>query len=780
MASILPGYEYDIFVSYRQKDNGYDGWVNEFVDNLKRELHATFKEEISIYFDANPTDGLLENHIVDESLAKKLKSLIFLPIISQTYCDPQSFAWKHELCSFNRSAKDDQIGRDIKLAGGNVASRILPVKINDLETEDKELLENELGGTLRSIEFIYKAPGVNRPLKPNDERAENINHTYYRDQINKVANAVKEIISALKKQDNPNEIKAKETVRVNPAQPKIPNVKSFSWIIIILALFISGYFLLPKFLRSSEETEKSIAVLPFINDSPSDSTKYFINGIMAEVLNDLQSIRDFRVLSRTSTEKYQGSSIPSIPEIARKLRVNYVVQGSGQKYGKNFRLRVQLTKADKESQLWAKSYQQEINDMGDIFDIQNEIAQSIASELKTTLSPEEKRIIEKIPTSSLTAYDFYQRGRDELPEFWIEVDDWDALSRAYNYYRKALKIDPSFADAYVGLAEIYFVDYKLSGSASQNYLDSVRVLANLALSHDNKLSEAYFVKGNYYTAKGFKDSAATEFGNGLKLNINDWMAYYGKAKLFQHDDFVLFLDNLYKALRINQNGRETPTICRMIGGAYLETGFPDKAKFFFARAFELDSDSSFYLSCLGGFEHDQGNYQNSAEYCKRALLNKPDYWEVTDRLISDLYGYGQYIEVLKYYKKFKYFSPQVAYTYFQTGSGKKAQDIFNKIKINSDSIIGSNRYNGQVIQAYYDLACIYSFRGDINNALKYFKSYSQIKNCELWRLTAVRHEPLLNNLRNNSEFQQYLKDLENKYQAEHDRVGKWLEGQGRQ
>ncbi len=96
-------------------------------------------------------------------------------------------------------AKEDQFGRDIRLAGGNVASRILPVKIHELDPEDKTLLENELGGVLRSIEFIYKASGVNRPLKPNDERTENLNHTYYRDQINKVANAVKEIINGNKK-----------------------------------------------------------------------------------------------------------------------------------------------------------------------------------------------------------------------------------------------------------------------------------------------------------------------------------------------------------------------------------------------------------------------------------------------------------------------------------------------------------------------------------------------------------------------------------------------------
>src|SRR5512140_1366880 len=199
MASLIPGFEYDIFISYRQKDNKGDRWVSEFVEDLKIELESTFKEEIGVYFDINPHDGLLETHDVDGSLKEKLKCLILIPVISQTYCDPKSFAWEHEFAAFNKMAKEDQFGRDIRLAGGNVASRILPVKIHDLDTEDKTLLENELGGVLRSIEFICKSAGVNRPLKPSDNPDKNLNKTYYRDQINKVANAVKEIISALKK-----------------------------------------------------------------------------------------------------------------------------------------------------------------------------------------------------------------------------------------------------------------------------------------------------------------------------------------------------------------------------------------------------------------------------------------------------------------------------------------------------------------------------------------------------------------------------------------------------
>src|SRR5664279_6559369 len=198
MASIVPGYEYDIFISYRQKDNKYDGWVTEFVDNLKRELEATFKEEISVYFDINLHDGLLETHDVDASLKEKLKCLIFIPIISRTYCDPKSFAWEHEFKAFIEQAIGDQFGMQVKLPNGNVANRVLPIQLYDLNAEDKALFEKELGGVLRAIYFIYKEPGVNRPLTPEDEEKKNLNNTRYRNQINKTANAIREIIAGLK------------------------------------------------------------------------------------------------------------------------------------------------------------------------------------------------------------------------------------------------------------------------------------------------------------------------------------------------------------------------------------------------------------------------------------------------------------------------------------------------------------------------------------------------------------------------------------------------------
>ena len=154
MASIIEGYSYDIFISYRQKDNKYDGWVTEFIDNLKKELESMFKYEVSVYFDINPSDYLLESYDVDASLKDKLKCLVFIPIIFRTYCDSKSFAWEHEFKAFVEQASHDQFGLKIKLPNENVASRVLPIRIHDLDPDDIKLCESVLGGVLRGVEFI--------------------------------------------------------------------------------------------------------------------------------------------------------------------------------------------------------------------------------------------------------------------------------------------------------------------------------------------------------------------------------------------------------------------------------------------------------------------------------------------------------------------------------------------------------------------------------------------------------------------------------------------------
>jgi TolB-like protein/tetratricopeptide (TPR) repeat protein len=807
MASTIPGYEYDIFISYRQKDNKGDRWVSEFVDALKTELESTFKEEISVYFDINPHDGLLETHDVDASLKDKLKCLIFIPIISKTYCDPKSFAWEHEFKAFIEYASKDHFGLKVKLPNGNVANRILPVQIHDLYPEDKTLLERELSGVLRAIEFIYKEPGVNRTLTSKDNEEKNSNKTNYRNQINKVSNAIDEIIRGLKciltaplkdeTRQNKLSVEAKkEDERKEQIINAIFRQKSKKRLIMLLLmfLFVLGAFAIIKIIDNSKQTqaltklEKSIAVLPFRNDSPDQENTYFINGIMEEVLNNLQKIKGFRVLSRTSTEQYRGSAKLSIPKIAKELNVNYIVEGSGQKYGNSYRLRVQLITGKNERHLWGDSYEKEVRETKDIYGTQSEIAQSIASALKATMTPEEKQLIEKTPTANLTAYDFYQRGRDELTKYWINNDNKTALGKASDFFHKALEYDSAFAQAYTGLAWVYWNKHYWSEYFSENFQDSTLSLTNIALSFDDQLSEAYTLKGTYYSETGKREQTIEEFDKAIKFNPNDWMAYSGKGKLYYGIDYVNVINYLQKAASLN-HGPLLPALLSDIGYAYFGTGFPEKSRYYFQETLKLDGDSLRYYSRLATVEYWLGNFNKSIEFAKKGYVIDSTDEEILEYLADNYEGLGQYEESFKYYKKYveklKLLGnltisgmQRIGYVYWKNDYKAEADHYFNEQKRYCEESIKLGRTYAKRLGAYYDLAGVYAFMGEKKKAYKNLRIYSQIQQVPLWMVNLIKRDPLLNSIRNEPEFQQIVRDVEAKYQAEHERVRKWLEGQG--
>jgi TolB-like protein len=211
---------------------------------------------------------------------------------------------------------------------------------------------------------------------------------------------------------------------------------------LVIAAALAALFVFPK---RAVQPEKSIAVLPFINNSPDQENTYFINGVMEEILGSLQKIKALRVISRTSVEQYRERK-KSVREIAEELGVNYIVEGSAQKYGKAFRLRAQLIMAEHETHLWGESYQQEITDVEDIFNIQIRIAKSIAEELRAVISPEEKKLIEKIPAADLGVYDQYLKARSYWNDFTKE-----SLYKAIEYLNSAIEKNPDWAPLYAGL-----------------------------------------------------------------------------------------------------------------------------------------------------------------------------------------------------------------------------------------------------------------------------------------------------------------------------------------
>ncbi len=517
MPSIVTGFEYDIFISYRHNDNR-SGWVTDFVKALQEELAATIKEPISVYFDTNPHNGLLETHHVDKSLEGKLKCLIFIPIVSQTYCDTKSFAWQHEFCVFNKVSKQDQFGRDIKLSNGNVGSRILPIRIHDLDVEDKAILENEIGGVLRAIEFIFKSAGVNRPLRTEDKRDDNSSRLFYRDQLNKVAYAIKDIITGLRfpgRRDVEAEAKSiSETDIV--ASPKV----------------------------SPDLNKKSIAVLPFVNLSQDATQEYFADGITENILIQLAGLKQLRVISRTTVMRYKKTT-KTAPEIAAELNVNYILEGSAQTQSNKVRISVQLIDAISEEHLWSKVF---VESMDDIFAIQNNVAEIVAKELHASFAPQESKKIKEVPTKNLEAYDLFLKGRHAFNQWGVE-----GYKAATEYFKKAIVLDSEFKEAYSYLASSYSARMSWNGDLSpqeaQQNIDVYLAEAWKRGATDNdyltKAFVEFFIHKNFEAAETLLAEAATMNGNNANIlytysyllcmmgRVEEAQTYVNKAKVIE-------------------------------------------------------------------------------------------------------------------------------------------------------------------------------------------------------------------------------------------------------
>ena len=545
MVSIIPGFEYDIFISYRHKDNKYDGWVTEFVANLKKELEATFKEDISIYFDTNPHDGLLVTHNVDKSLEGKLKCLIFIPIISQTYCDPKSFAWQHEFCAFNKMAKEDQFGRDIKLGNGNVASRILPVKIHDLDAEDKALLENELGGVLRPIDFIFKTAGVNRPLRANEDHPQdNLSKTFYRDQINKLANAIRELLNGLK---NPVAVSADQRSSkskwVEPSiKPKIK--KRLAWMAVFaLALAVTLYFLYPWIMPGSENGyDKSIAILPFENLSGDPAQEYFSDGIAEEILNALAQIEDLKVPGRSSSFIFKGKAV-DLREVGEKLNVSTVLEGSVRRQGNRVKINAQLISVKTGYQLWSQQFDRSLDD---VFAIQEEIALAITQKLKVTLLQSEKLEIREGLTTNKEAYDAYLKGR----YFWNRRQ----LKESEQYFKLAINLDTSFALAYAGLGETYVLFPLYNLGYPHESMPKAQEAAEKAIQINNSLAAPYAVMAyKNFTYDWNPNEAKRYFEKALQINPKYAPAHYwyGQFLVSYGLDSLMVIKEMHKAVELD-------------------------------------------------------------------------------------------------------------------------------------------------------------------------------------------------------------------------------------
>ena len=231
--------------------------------------------------------------------------------------------------------------------------------------------------------------------------------------------------------------------------------------------------------------EKSIAVLPFENLSPDPDQEYFSDGLTEEVISDLSNVNALRVISRSSAMTFKGTK-KKVPEIARELDVQFVLEGSVRKAGNSLRITAQLIEAASDTHLWAEKYS---GTLDDIFDVQEKVSRSIVAALKLKLTPDESRKIAERPIDNVAAYQCYLRASAEIWRF-----EQSALDRARAHLQEGLDILGPNAFLYSAMAFVYF-QYVNIGAAHEDYIEKAREYAEKALALDPDSPQGHFVMG---------------------------------------------------------------------------------------------------------------------------------------------------------------------------------------------------------------------------------------------------------------------------------------------
>lgn len=617
MASLFEGFEYDIFISYRQKDNKGSRWVSEFVEALKVELEATFKEDISIYFDENPHDGLLETHDVDASLSEKLKCLIFIPVISRTYCDPKSFAWEHEFRAFIEQAGQDRIGLKIKLPNGNVSTRVLPVRIHELDIEDTKLCESVLGSVLRGVDFIYKSPGVNRPLMANEEHPrDNLNKTYYRDQINKVANAIDEIIHSLKSGRSSMDHNSSKVPKETISKKSISKWNIFSQfydrltkrgliLFISLLLCLSGAFVVYKYLIKTH-ARKTVAVIPYTY--PRDDLKLteYAYSATDEIIGKLQKIKSLSVRHQFSSRQYLNSE-KTVDQLRNELKVKYLVEVTIRKIGDFPKIGISLKEAKGNRQIWVDQYD---IDEGNLMPLFTEITQAIARNLNVKFTTEEILNIEKDMSKNKVAVRNYLTGNARLfTGMGNKFIDSLSFVDAIEMYDKAIEADPDFAIAYSrrAIARSWGVQTRqLNSTHIEKCLSDIQN----ALRIDKELTDAQIALGfYYYYCKREYTKALISFNTASLKDPENYQPLFYMALVYRKmGEWEMSQSYIKKVLEFNP---QEPLFLTNIGLSYTYLHNYDSALIYHQKA--IDASPRWSASYLNKIETLLLKYGNTIE-----------------------------------------------------------------------------------------------------------------------------------------------------------------------
>jgi len=523
--------------------------------------------------------------------------------------------------------------------------------------------------------------------------------------------------------------------------------------------------------------EKSIAVLPFKNDSNDSTNVYLINGLMESTLNNLQKIKDLRVISRTSVEKYRNNN-KTIPEMASELNVTYFVEGSGQKMGDRIVLTIQLIDGASDKHLWSKQYRREASD---IFVLQQEIAKDIAGEIRAIITPDEKSRIQKIPTQNLEAYDMFLKGVDLL-----QKGGDDNLKQSIVLFQDAISKDNTFAMAYACASmACYYLDlYK----AERPHMDQLGAFADKAILNDSKLAESLTAKAMYYLIRKEYKEALPYLEKGLEYNPNSTQIIGLLADFYASNlpNTGKYLEYALKGLRLDANSGDSVSISYFhlrLGNALIQTGFVDEALEHLDKSLEYYPDNAFsrYVRAFALYAKN-GDLKQTRQILQTEFRRDTNRFDILQDIGKVSYYLEEYDTAYKYYKRFNQYRDThkldvyehenlvIGRVYELAGETEKAKEFYERY--------GRYVETDQTAYKNIGLAIYYCQMNDSVKALEHLRLFTREDNIQYWVILFMDKGPELTETEASLEFKKLLQEVERKFWANHEKLKETLREQG--
>jgi TolB-like protein/DNA-binding winged helix-turn-helix (wHTH) protein/Flp pilus assembly protein TadD len=457
---------------------------------------------------------------------------------------------------------------------------------------------------------------------------------------------------------------------------------------------------------------RSIAVLPLANLSADPTQEYFADGMTDELITDLAKVSALRVTSRTSVMRYKRTT-KSLPEIARELNVDGIVEGSVTRSGDRVRITAQLLYAPTDKHLWAETYER---DLGDVLRLQSDVAQAIAQQVRAQLTPQQKAQLSSARVVNPEAYELYLKGRYYLSNQFTTAQ---GLHQAKAYFEESVQRDPGFALAYSGLADSYTWSALFRQLPPEAAYQSATQAIHKALELDNTIGEAHDTLGLLsWRYKWDWSAAEREFNQAIAVAPS-----YSCA----HEDYAGYLSFM---------GRRAEALAEV------------------AKSREMDPGPSSAMTEAGVY-YQLRDWASLVEAGRRGIASNPNEWVEHFSLAVGYEGTGKLLEAISEYQKAVEMSDgdqdaaaSLAHAYTVIGKNAEAQKILRDLQEKSRSAYVSP----------YIIATIYAGLREQDRAFDFLERAYRERSLEMsWHIKA---DLRIDGLRPDSRFHSLLSRMD--------------------